>query len=103
QGAMFVKNSTSMDGDHVEVLRDIADIERLRGFWLACNPQRDADPDFFRFLIDTRPQGDTPRILILRAGGEFKALLVGRLIRAHLPIKIGDFHIPSPELRMLVI
>jgi len=87
----------------VEVLRDVVDIERLRGFWLGCNPQRDADPDYFRFVIETRPQGDTPRILILRAGGELKAMLVGRLIRARLPIKIGDFHIPSPELRMLII
>jgi Acetyltransferase (GNAT) domain len=103
QGAMSVKNSTSMDLDHVEVLRDVADIERLRGFWLACNPPRDADPDFFRFLIETRPQGDTPHILILRAGGEPKAMLIGRLIRARLPIKLADFHIPSPELRMLVI
>lgn len=100
---MSVKNSTSMDGDHVEVLRDVAALERLRGFWLACNPQRDADPDFFRFLIATRPQGDTPCILILRAGGEPKALLVGRLIRARLPIKIGYLRIPSPELRMLII
>ncbi|MGA7383769.1 MAG: GNAT family N-acetyltransferase [Methylocella sp.] len=94
---------TSMDGDHVEVLRDVSDIERLRGFWLACNPSRDADPDLFRFLIETRPRGDTPCILILRAGGELKALLVGRLIRARLPIKIAYFRIPSPELRMLVI
>jgi hypothetical protein len=102
-GAMSAKNSTSMDVDHVEVIRDVADMERLRGFWLACNPSRDADPDFFRFLIDTRRQEDTPHILILRAGSEPKALLIGRLIRARLPIKIGYFRIPSPELRMLNI
>ena len=103
QGAISVKSSTSMNGDHVEVLRDVADMERLRGFWLACNPKRDADPDFFRFLIETGPQGDTPHILVLRAGGELKALLVGRLTRARLPIKIGYFRIPSPQLRMLII
>jgi hypothetical protein len=103
QGAMSVKNSTAMDGYHVEVLRDVADMEMLRDFWLACNPPRDADPDFFRFLIETESQGDTSRILILGAGGDPKALLVGRLMRTRLPIKLGDFHIPSPELRMLVI
>jgi hypothetical protein len=103
QGAMSVMNSTAMDGDHVEVLRDVADMEMLRDFWLACNPLRDANPDLFRFLIDTRRQGDTPHILTLRAGGELKALLVGRLIRTRLPIKIGYFRVPSPELRMLII
>ncbi len=92
-----------MEGDHVEVLTDVDEMERFRGFWLACNPPRDSDPDFFRFLIETRPQGDTPHILILRSGGELKALLVGRLIRTRLPIKIGYFRIPSPQLRILII
>jgi hypothetical protein len=40
-----------------KLIRDVADMEMLRDFWLACNPPRDADPDLFRFLIDTRLRG----------------------------------------------
>jgi Acetyltransferase (GNAT) domain len=93
----------SMQGEQIEILRTVADMEKLRGFWLACKPGRDADPDFFRFLIETQAQGDTANIFVVSAGGEPRALLVGRLVRTRLAVKIGYFRISSPELRMLTI
>jgi hypothetical protein len=92
-----------MEKDHIEVLKDAAELQKLRGFWLACNPRRDADPDLFSFLIEARPQGDRPHVFVLRNGGAPRALLIGRLTRARLPLKIGYFRIPSPELRLLII
>lgn len=90
-------------GDRIEVLRDAAALQELRGFWLSCNPGRDADPDFFSFLLAARPQEERPHVFVLRNGGEPRALLIGRLTRQRLPVKIGYFRIPSPELRLLVI
>lgn len=91
------------EGDRIEVLRDAAALQKLRGFWLSCNPGRDADPDLFSFILAARLQEDRPHVFVLRNGGEPKALLIGRLIRERLPVKIGYLRIPSPELRLLVI
>ena len=96
-------SETPIEIDRIEVVKDAAEMQKLRGFWLSCNPRRDADPDLFGFLIETRRQDDSPHLFVLRNDGAPKALLIGRLARVRLPLKIGYFRIPSPKLRLLII
>ena len=95
--------SVSSGSANVEIIKNISTLNGIHEFWLACSPSRDADPELFRFLVEARPQEDTPYIMVLRAAAGLEALLVGRRVRLRLPVKIGYFQIPSPELTTLVI
>jgi len=87
----------------IRVLRTSSEIEPLRDFWNSCNPPRDADIDFFLFILDTYPQVQRPHVVVLYEGGLPSALLVGRLEVSHVPVKLGYFALPVPELRVLQI
>jgi CelD/BcsL family acetyltransferase involved in cellulose biosynthesis len=67
--------------------------------WAALVPHRDADPDFYRFFLSTRP-GASPYVLALR-DAEGASFLVGRLERVRLGGRIGYVGVPSPRLRVL--
>ncbi|MET4290676.1 hypothetical protein ABIB06_001443 [Bradyrhizobium sp. LB8.2] len=87
----------------IRVVRTRSEIEALREFWNSCKPARDADIDFFLFILDVYPQIQRPHIVVLYEGGLPSALLVGRLEASHVPVKLGYFALPVPELRVLQI
>ncbi len=87
----------------IRVVRTRSEIESLRAFWSSCNPSRDADIDFFQFILDIYPQVQRPHIVVLYEGGLPTALLVGRLEASRVPVKLGYVALPVPELRVLQI
>ncbi|MEL4441891.1 hypothetical protein AAEH88_22035, partial [Shewanella algae] len=52
---------------------------------------------------DTYPQVQRPHVVVLYEGGLPSALLVGRLEVSHVPVKLGYYALPVPELRVLQI
>lgn len=87
----------------VEVLKSHLKIEMLREFWNSCNPCRDADLDFFLFIVDIFPAAERPHVVVLYEDDSPKALLAARLEVASVPVKLGYFVLPVPELRILQI
>ena len=99
----MVSNSGKAGGDQIEFLTTLEGNDKIGEFWAACHPSRDADPDFFHFLVNSRPETARQQILVVRVGDEPKALLIGRVERMRTPIKVGYFRLPTPELRTLII
>ncbi|MBW5438021.1 GNAT family N-acetyltransferase [Bradyrhizobium canariense] len=87
----------------VEVLRTRPEIETLRQFWGSCSPPRDADFDFFLFIVDLFPEVERVHVVVLYEEDVPKALLAGRIEVGRLPIRLGYFAIPVPKLRILQI
>lgn len=87
----------------IRIVRSRSEIESIREFWNSCNPPRDADIDFFLFILDIFPQVQRPHIVVLYDGGLPSALLIGRLEMSRVSVKLGYFPIPVPELRVLQI
>ncbi len=84
---------------HVTVLRTLADIEPFRDLWTQLCQHRDADLDFYSFIVGTRP-GATPFVLLLKAGAE-SSFVVGRLETVQVESKVGYVRLPTPALRVL--
>jgi hypothetical protein len=89
--------------ERIECLTTLQGNDEIRNYWMSCRASRDADPDFTTFLVNTGPQAVRLKVLVVRDGNEPKALVVGRLERARLPVKMGYYRLPTPELRMLII
>lgn len=96
---MSVPAETNVSHEYITA----ADFKQICDYWASCCPPRDADPDFTLFLIRTRPQAERLHALAIRAAGEPKALLVGRVERMRVPIKLGGFRLPTPELKVLTV
>ena len=87
----------------IRILTCRQDVESLRSFWTACPTHRDADIDFFLFIGDLFPSVLRPHVVVLYDGSEPLAVLVARLEISRVPIKIGYWSLPSPEMRVLQI
>lgn len=87
----------------IRILTCRQDVELLRSFWTACPTHRDADIDFFLFIGDLFPSVLRPHVVVLYDGSEPLAVLVARLEISRVPIKIGYWSLPSPEMRVLQI
>ena len=68
-----------------------------------CCPGRDADLDFFLFIVDRYPEAKRPHVVVLYDGDAPKALLAGRLDVTELPIRVGYFALPVPKLKNLAV
>ena len=89
--------------NQIRILTCRQEVEALRSFWTSCPTHRDADIDFFLFIGDLFPNVLRPHVVVLYDGSKPLAMLVGRLEISRLPIKIGYWSLPSPELRVLQI
>ncbi len=83
----------------ITVLRSAGELESCRDLWFRLCRHRDADPDFFRMIVATRPTA-APYVLLLRTPTK-EALVVGRLETVRLESRFGYVQIPSPQLRIL--
>ena len=89
------------DNIEVRVLRNRAEIEPLRDFWNSYNPTRDADLDYFLFIIDLYPEALRPHVVVLYDEGKPKALLAGRLEQSRIPIRFGRVALPFPKVCLI--
>jgi hypothetical protein len=85
----------------IRVLKNREEIKALREFWDSCGPNRDADLDFYLFIVDSYPQTLRPHVVVLWEEGVPKALIAGRLDLSHLPVRIGYLSLPVPKMRVL--
>ena len=65
--------------DSIKVLREPHEILKLRDFWDACDPGRDADLDFYLSLSGVMSAVKSPLVFVLYRGGQPRALLCSRL------------------------
>jgi hypothetical protein len=86
---------------HVRIFRNRAEIETLRDFWNSCKPTRDADLDFYLFLVELFPQSLRPHVVVVYDKGFPQSILAGRLELRRLPVKAGYFSIPTPKIKIL--
>lgn len=87
----------------IEILRTHPEVEALREFWNACSPRRDADLDFFLFIVDIYREAERPHVVVLYERSVPRALLAARLEVGYVPVKLGYFALPVPKLRILQI
>ncbi|WP_425908314.1 GNAT family N-acetyltransferase [Nitrobacter sp. TKz-YC02] len=87
----------------IEILRTHLEVEALREFWNACNPRRDADLDFFLFIVDIYGEAERPHVVVLYERDVPRALLAARLEVGYVSVKLGYFALPVPKLRILQI
>jgi Acetyltransferase (GNAT) domain len=92
---------TQVDQDRIRIFRTREEIETLRDFWNVCRPGRDADLDFYLFIVDLYPQTRRPHVVVLYNGDTPKALLAGRLDVGSLSARVGYFALPLPTMRIL--
>lgn len=87
----------------IGILRTDPQIGELREFWNACHPRRDADLDFFLFIVQIYRDAERPHVVVLYEGDVPKALLAARLETGYVPVRLGYFALPVPKLRILQI
>jgi hypothetical protein len=87
----------------IRVFKTSAEIESLREFWNSCQPHRDADLDFYLFIANINPETLKPHVVVLYESDVPKAILVGRIDLARVPIKISYLSLPVPKIRILQI
>lgn len=87
----------------IGILRTHPEVEALRGFWNACVPRRDADLDFFLFIVDIYREAERPHVVVLYEEDVPIALLAARLELGYVPVKLGYLALPAPKLRILQI
>ena len=83
----------------ITVLRSMSEIEPYRHLWSKLCRHRDADLEFFRFILSTRPSASAYVLLLSTDSKE--ALVVGRKETISLEHPFGYVQVPSPRLRML--
>jgi hypothetical protein len=89
-------------GEHqIRTFKTREEVETLREFWNACCPSRDADLDFYLFIIDLYPEAVRPHVIVLYSDDGPRALLAGRLDRSTIPLRAGYFTLPVPSMRIL--
>jgi CelD/BcsL family acetyltransferase involved in cellulose biosynthesis len=93
--------SLASESGNVEiiVLRSLEEIEPYRNLWSRLCRHRDADLEFFQFILSTRPEASIYVLLLRTDSGE--ALLVGRIETTRVERRVGYFRVRSPRLRML--
>jgi hypothetical protein len=90
-----------VDQYQIRILRTREEIEAIRGFWYGCCSSRDADLDFYLFIVDLYPETLRPHVVVLYDGDTPKALLAGRLDASSLSVRVGYLAFPVPKMRIL--
>jgi Acetyltransferase (GNAT) domain len=93
--------ATQVDQYDVRILRTREEIETLGEFWNAWRSGRDADLDFYLFIIDLFPESQRPHVVALYDRGVPTALLAGRLDVGRVTVKVGYVVVPVPKMRIL--
>jgi CelD/BcsL family acetyltransferase involved in cellulose biosynthesis len=82
-------------------IRDLQELEALRGLWESWPGTRDSDLDFFSSLVRSRGQGCQPHVIVLIRGANPNAILIGLRERRRMPFKLGFATICEPEVTTL--
>ena len=87
---------------YLRVIKSLSEMDCLRSFWEAEQFYPSADFEFFKLILETRPNILFPCIITLFRGDNPVALLSGRIENTKLPIRVGYATILSIPVRQLV-
>ena len=81
----------------------LAELEVVRPFWEASQRHPEADYEFFRFLVSTRPEILSPCVFALYDGDRPVGLLSGRIEKASISFRLGYLTLFRMSVRQLVL
>jgi hypothetical protein len=87
----------------IRVVTKLDDIENLRAFWSRMNVNPDADIDFYSLFVSLHADSQKPYVLVASQDGEPKAMWLGRLENASVPIRAGYRTLMSLRLRQIIL
>jgi hypothetical protein len=90
----------SRSDNPVRVLRTRSEVEELREFWNSCRV-RDADLEFFLFIVDLYPEAVRPHVVVTYRNGSPQALLLGRLEEKPMEFRVGYSRFKTNKIRVL--
>jgi CelD/BcsL family acetyltransferase involved in cellulose biosynthesis len=83
------------------VLRSFDALEQLRSRLLERPRERvDADPDFFRAVVESRPEVVSPYVLVPEPGAD---PIVARLEDVEVPLRLGYLTLSRPRVRSITV
>jgi hypothetical protein len=85
----------------LQTIRDLREVEVLRGDWKSWQTTRDSDLDFFRGIVRSRGDGCRPHVLVLSRDGKPDALLAGLRYRTKIPVKLGSLTMHHSQVDVL--
>lgn len=85
----------------LRVIRDHTEINEIRGMWSAWHQHPNSDVDFYQTVIRSLHGVLRPHIIVLYLGNIPKAMLIGRLERAHINFRIGYKNLLKTKARLL--
>src|SRR5213596_358577 len=88
-------------GVSIRVVRNLEEIEEIRGVWSAWNRQPNSDIDFYLTVLRCGPEVVRPHIIVLTRSGSANALLIGRIEDTRFELKMGYRTMFRPAARTL--
>jgi hypothetical protein len=76
-------------------------VERVSDCWRGWQADPNGDSDFFRFIVEIRPECENPYIVCVEKKGTPQALLLGRTESSAVPIRIGYLNLVKLQLRLI--
>ncbi len=85
----------------LRILRTLPEVEEIRSAWESWPGHRDSDIDFFSNVVASNPGTIRPHIIVAYSDGKPDAILIGRIDLTTLPLRIGYWRVPTPQVRLL--
>jgi hypothetical protein len=85
----------------VETVKTLDDIEGVRGAWSELQGESTEDIDFFKLIVESRPEVLRPHVMFLLSDGLPQAIMAGRLEESKLEFKLGYKSIWKQKARIL--
>lgn len=87
----------------VESARTLSELQRVRDFHVAHEWHHESSHDLLVAALAARDDGSEPCAFTVRRGGRVEAMLVGQLVRAVVPWRIGYKVVHRSPLRLLEV
>jgi hypothetical protein len=85
----------------VRALKTLPELEEIRRDWESWPGHRDSDVDMFSAVVASNPETLRPHVIVAYRDGRPDAILIGRIDLTTLPIRIGYWQLPAPQVRLL--
>jgi hypothetical protein len=89
------------DYSTIQTIRDLRELESLRGAWKSWTKTRDSDFDYFSGLVRSLGGGCRPHVIVLSRDAKPEALLVGLNYRTKIPLRLCSLTIHQSEVNVL--
>ena len=84
--------------------RSFEDADALLGAWRSLRWSRiETDPEFFRTVVESRPEVLSPHVTLVERDGRPAAMAIGRLEDAPLEFRLGYTKLAAPRMRTLTL